>query len=109
MTITGPFEATGPGDTPSRRRIFICHPQPGQEDLTCAKKILSALARRAYRRPVNDNDMEEVLSFYQRGRNKGSFDQGIEMADAAHYLPDPSLSFAWKPTPLISLPISHIA
>ena len=80
VTITGPFEATGPGDTPSRRRIFICRPQPGQEDLTCAKRILSALARRAYRRPVNDNDMEEVLSFYQRGRNKGTFDQGIEMA-----------------------------
>jgi hypothetical protein len=81
VNVTGPFQASGPGDTPSRRAIFICRPAPGADALPCARKILSELARKAYRRPVNDNDMEDLLSFYQRGRNnKGTFDQGIEMA-----------------------------
>jgi cytochrome c551/c552 len=80
MVIKGPFNSTGPGDTPSRRRIFTCQPAADREEVPCARKILSTLARRAYRRPVNDNDMETLLSFYQRGRNKKSFDQGIESA-----------------------------
>ena len=81
VNITGPFDATGPGDTPSRRRIFTCRPAPGVDALPCARRVLSELAKRAYRRPVNDNDMEDLLAFYQRGRNnKGTFDQGIEMA-----------------------------
>ncbi len=81
VNVTGPFQATGPGDTPSRRAIFICRPAPGADALPCARRILGELARRAYRRPVNDNDLEDLLSFYQRGRNnKGTFDQGIEMA-----------------------------
>ncbi len=82
VNIAGPFKATGASDTPSRRAIFICKPANGQDELPCAKKILTNLARKAYRRPVNDNDMEALLSFYQRGRNKdkGTFDQGVEMA-----------------------------
>jgi hypothetical protein len=81
VNVTGPFEASGPGDTPSRRAIFICRPAAGADALPCARKILSELARKAYRRPVNDNDLEDLLSFYQRGRNNhGTFDQGIEMA-----------------------------
>jgi mono/diheme cytochrome c family protein len=80
ITITGPYKATGPGDTPSRRRIFVCHPEAGKDELPCARKILSTLERRAYRRPATETDMEEALSFFQRGRNKGSFEQGIETA-----------------------------
>ncbi|HEX4275255.1 MAG TPA: DUF1592 domain-containing protein [Bryobacteraceae bacterium] len=80
VQVTGPFAATGSGDTPSRRRIFVCHPASEGEELPCARKILSTLARRAYRRPVNDADLEILLSFYQKGRNKGSFDAGIETA-----------------------------
>jgi hypothetical protein len=81
VNVTGPFQATGPGDTPSRRAIFICRPVAGADALPCARRILSELARKAYRRPVNDNDLEDLLSFYQRGRNNnGTFDQGIEMA-----------------------------
>lgn len=80
VQITGPFAATGPGDTPSRRRIFTCHPASESQELPCARQILSTLARRAYRRPVNDTDLELLLSFYQKGRNKGSFDSGIETA-----------------------------
>jgi len=80
IVIKGPYDSTGPGDTPSRSRIFVCHPAAGQEELPCARKILTNLARRAYRRPVTDNDMETLLTFYQQGRNKKTFDQGIESA-----------------------------
>jgi len=81
VNVTGPFKATGPGDTPSRRRIFTCRPGPGVDEVACARRILTSLARRAYRRPVNEVDIEELLTFYQRGRNnKGTFEQGIEMA-----------------------------
>ncbi len=80
VTVTGPLNPTGPGDTPSRRRIFICRPSAGEDELPCAKKILSTLATRAFRRPVTDGDMEKLMGFYQRGRNEGDFDYGIEMA-----------------------------
>jgi len=80
VQVTGPFAATGSGDTPSRRRTFVCQPKNESDELPCARKIISTLARRAYRRPVNDADLEILLSFYQKGRNKGSFDAGIETA-----------------------------
>jgi hypothetical protein len=80
VQITGPFAATGSGDTPSRRRIFGCRPANESDELPCARKIISTLARRAYRRPVTDADLEILLSFYQKGRNKGNFDAGIETA-----------------------------
>jgi len=76
FAITGPFHATGPGDTPSRRRIFICH---SAEDV-CAKQIVSTLARRAYRQPVTDPDLKTLMSFYESGRNDGGFEAGIETA-----------------------------
>jgi hypothetical protein len=81
VVIAGPYNATGPGDTPSRRKIFVCKPANASEEVGCAKKILSTLARGAYRRPVTPADTETLLSFYQAGRNKGgSFDAGIERA-----------------------------
>ncbi|HEX5226326.1 MAG TPA: DUF1592 domain-containing protein [Bryobacteraceae bacterium] len=80
VQITGPFNATGPGDTPSRRRIFVCTPAKGGDEIPCAKKILATLARRAYRRPVTDTDLETLLTFYQSGRNHGDFQSGIENA-----------------------------
>lgn len=80
LTITGPFNATGPGDTPSRRRIFVCRPGKGISEAVCARKILAKLARRAYRQPVSDADLTRILSFYEAGRKDGSFDAGIELA-----------------------------
>ncbi|HEY2842527.1 MAG TPA: DUF1592 domain-containing protein, partial [Bryobacteraceae bacterium] len=80
MQITGPFNPTGSGDTPSRRRIFTCHPANAAAELPCARQILSSLARRAYRRPVAAGDLETLLSFYQSARNKKNFDAGIENA-----------------------------
>jgi mono/diheme cytochrome c family protein len=80
VVVSGPYDAKGPGETPSRRKIFVCSPSAAQEEEPCARKILSALARRAYRRPVVDGDIEPLLGFYQSGRSKGSFDAGMEMA-----------------------------
>jgi hypothetical protein len=81
VSISGPYQPTGPGDTPSRRRVFTCHPAAGADALPCARQILSRLARQAYRRPVSASDMERVLGYFQRGRNEGgSFDAGIESA-----------------------------
>ncbi len=81
VAITGPLNPTGPGDTPSRRRIFICRPGGASEELPCAKKILSSLATRAYRHPSTDADLETLLGFYQAGRNEGGdFENGIGRA-----------------------------
>jgi cytochrome c553 len=80
LTITGPFNVTGAGDTPSRRRIFICHPTSASTELPCAKQIIATLARRAYRRPVTGADVQPLLAFYQDGRHAGTFETGIERA-----------------------------
>jgi mono/diheme cytochrome c family protein len=80
VAISGPFGITGPGDTPSRRRIFICRPTRANEEERCAREILAGLARRAYRRPVTAADVDLLFGFYERGRKKGSFDAGIQLA-----------------------------
>ena len=80
LSITGPFNATGPGDTPSRRRIFACHPDKDAEQAACARKILASLARKAYRQPVSDADLARILGFYESGRQDGGFEAGIELA-----------------------------
>src|SRR5688572_11542788 len=80
VTISGPYKATGRGDSPSRRRIFVCKPSSPAEELPCARRILSTLARRAYRRPVNETDIRDLLPFYERGRKEGSFDLGVQKA-----------------------------
>ncbi len=80
MEIMGPYKATGPGDTPARRRIFVCHPANETEELPCARRILTAIETRAFRRPVTDADLETPLSFYQKGRNQGGFEKGIQSA-----------------------------
>ena len=80
MTITGPFNPTGAGDTPARRRIFVCRPAQPSEEPACARRVLSTLARRAYRRPVTETDLDELLAFYREGRVAGNFDIGIERA-----------------------------
>ncbi|HUA21150.1 MAG TPA: DUF1592 domain-containing protein [Bryobacteraceae bacterium] len=98
VQVTGPIDATGPGDTPSRRRIFVCHPATAKDELPCARKILSTLARRAYRRPVTDGDMETLLTFYQAGRNHGNFDSGIENA-LRLVLASPKFLFRAEPDP----------
>ena len=84
LSIGGPFNASGPGDTPSRRKIFVCRPLNSSLETACAKKILAELTKRAYRRPVTDTDIETPLSFYQTALNAAApgsgFDAGIESA-----------------------------
>ncbi len=80
VAILGPFDATGPGDTPSRNRVFVCYPRQLGEETGCARRILRTLARRAYRRPVVDADIEPLLRFYEQGRAEGDFEAGIELA-----------------------------
>ena len=80
LSISGPFKATGPGDTPSRRKVFVCRPASASEEAGCADKILTTIARRAYRRPVNASDVRPLLAFYQNARRKGNFEYGIQKA-----------------------------
>lgn len=80
VSIAGPFEATGPGDTPSRRRILVCRPTSPKDEQVCAKRILSTLMRRAYRRPVDEDDLKQPMEFYREAREQEDFDAGIEMA-----------------------------
>ena len=81
LSIEGPFNQTGRGNSASRRKILLCQPTNPSQELPCARKILDTLVRQAYRRPSKDGDLEAPLSFYQRKRNNnGSFDDGIEAA-----------------------------
>jgi Protein of unknown function (DUF1592)/Protein of unknown function (DUF1588)/Protein of unknown function (DUF1585)/Protein of unknown function (DUF1587)/Protein of unknown function (DUF1595) len=83
VSITGPYDATGPGDTPSRRRIFSCQPKgPGDEEV-CAQQILSVLMRRAYRRPVTDADLHKPMELFRAACQEGGFEAGIETALSA--------------------------
>ena len=80
--LRGPYNVTGRGDTPSRRRIFTCRPvlDDADDELTCATEIITQLARRAFRRPTTAGDRSMLLQFFAAGRAKGDFDAGIEMA-----------------------------
>ena len=84
LTIAGPFHAggvpVGPGDTPSRRRIFSCHPESQRTEMPCARQIVSTLVRRAYRQPAAEPDIARVMSFYESGSRAGGFEAGVELA-----------------------------
>ncbi len=83
ISVNGPYESSGPGGTPSRRRIFICRPaKPGDEE-NCAERILAAVMRRAYRRPVTPADFKRPMEFYRKARAEEGFDAGIESALSA--------------------------
>ena len=77
VSIGGPYEITGPGETPSRRRILVCRPETTADEPGCAAMVLSRLARRAYRRPVTEEDVETLLGFYRAGRRRAGFEAGI--------------------------------
>ena len=80
VTITGPYGGSGVTQTPSRERVFTCRPADTAAEASCAHRILSGLARRAYRRPVTADEMQVLLDFYAQGRRDGSFDDGVELA-----------------------------
>jgi hypothetical protein len=80
VSIMGPFNPTGAGDTPSRRRIFSCRPSVAAEEVACARSILSRLARRAYRGTVAPREIDTLLGFYKQGRARGDFETGMQEA-----------------------------
>ena len=80
VVITGPYKATSAGDTPSRRRVLTCRPASAAEEPACAEQIVTTLARRAYRRPTQPDEVETLMKFYQQGRTDGDFEAGIQQA-----------------------------
>jgi hypothetical protein len=80
VSVIGPYEASGAGETPSRRRIFISQPSGPSDEEDCARQILVNLARRAWRRPVEAEDVAPLLALYRQGRDEGGFEAGIELA-----------------------------
>ena len=112
VEIEGPFDPEAPAAdadaTPSRQRIFTCRPADAAAEPACAREILGTIARRAFRRPVSDSDVDALMAFYDTGRARGSFDAGIEFALRA-VLVDPEFLFrvehdsrgrrAWRAVP----------
>jgi hypothetical protein len=80
IDIVGPYDGKVSLDTASRRAIFMCQPATASAERSCATKIVSALARRAYRRPVSEPDVKSLMIAYDAGRAEGSFDNGVEWA-----------------------------
>jgi hypothetical protein len=100
IQVGGPYGATGPGETASRKRIFTCKPasQTAAAESACAKQILSTLARRAYRRPVSDSDLASLMKLYDSGRTSGSFEKGVQNA-LRLVLANPKFLFRSEPDP----------
>ncbi len=99
VTIEGPFTVTGSGDTPSRRKIFVCKPASPADEPACAAKILSTLGRMAYRRPIDKDTLGVFMEFYDRGRaGNAGFESGIESA-LQFILASPEFLFRFEPDP----------
>ncbi len=80
VTVNGPYRSTGPGESPSRRRLFVCRPASQAEEAGCAERILATVMRRAWRRPVGARELTGPVRFFREGRAAGDFENGIEMA-----------------------------
>ncbi len=96
--VSGPFGGKTPEAAPSRQRIFLCHPSTARDEEPCARTIIAGLARRAYRRPVGESDVQPLLTFYKAGRQERDFDFGIERALEA-LLSSPKFLIRLEPEP----------
>jgi hypothetical protein len=110
LMIGGPYNPSGPGDTPSRRKIFSCRPTSAgaNDEERCARQILTGLVRRAYRRPITDEDVQTLMAFWTRGRSTQSergFDAGIQLA-LERMLTDPEFLFRIERDPADVAPAS---
>ena len=107
VTITGPLPETAtPGESPSRRKLFVCTPAAAASDedaAACAREVITALARRAYRRPVTDADLEVPLALYRDGAARGGFEAGIELA-VRGILVSPNFLFRFEDQPASAAP-----
>ncbi len=99
VAIRGPYEVLGPGDTPSRRKIFTCRPVAPREEEPCAERILTALAGEAYRRPASGREVATLLRFFREGRRDGTFDDGVQFA-LERLLADPKFLFRIEREPV---------
>jgi mono/diheme cytochrome c family protein len=98
ISVAGPFNAQGPGDTASRAKIFLCHPSTQAQEEPCAEKILQNLARRAYRRPVTADDLAPLFALYRQGAKNGGFEAGVKLA-LRRILVSPAFIFRMEPDP----------
>jgi hypothetical protein len=101
ITIEGPYDAVGPGDSASRRKILTCRPRRGAtaaQETTCARQVLTSLARQAYRKPVDGATTDVLMDFYARGRKAGDFERGIESA-LQFILASPEFLYRVEPDP----------
>jgi hypothetical protein len=103
LEVLGPYDGKAPQDSPSRRKIFICRPSGARGDDACARRILTTLARRAYRRPVTDADIAPLFRIYRTGRTERDFDTGIQRALEA-MLASPSFLFQMERDPVGAKP-----
>ncbi|MYH29686.1 MAG: DUF1592 domain-containing protein [Acidobacteria bacterium] len=99
VAIRGPYGVSGPGDTPSRRKIFVCRPAEPREEEPCAERILTTLAGEAYRRPATAREVRTLLRFYGEGRRDGTFDDGVQFA-LERLLADPKFLFRIEREPV---------
>ena len=99
VAIRGPYEVLGPGDTPSRRKIFTCRPAELRDEAPCAERILATLAGEAYRRPATAREVRTLLRFYREGRRDGTFDDGVQFA-LERLLADPKFLFRIEREPV---------
>jgi mono/diheme cytochrome c family protein len=98
VRIDGPTEAKGAADSPSRERIFVCHPSNPSDEEPCARQITTMLAHRAYRGYATPQNVDKLMSFYTTGRRNGSFDDGIESM-VQRVLVDPKFLFRVEHAP----------
>ena len=113
VRIEGPFNATAPTDSPSRRKVFVCRPAnaadpstgsgssraaPRDDEAACARKIVTTLATHAYRRPATSADVQSLMEFYQNGRKQRDFDRGVELV-LARILADPKFIYRIESEP----------
>lgn len=103
LGINGPYNVSGVSDMPSRGKIFVCRPSAASGEIACATKIIGALARQAYRRPVTERDLKHLRSFFESGRKQRDFDYGITLALQA-MLADPEFIFRFERTPAGAAP-----
>src|SRR3954469_5772157 len=103
VSVNGPYNATGPGETPSRRKIFTTRPAKPQDEEACARQILMTLTRRAYRRPVTEADLEKPMEFYRQAKAADGFEAGIEAALSA-VLVSPEFLFRVERDPASAAP-----
>ena len=99
IVVEGPLSVSGPGDTPSRLRIFSCFPTNADEAPACAREILHSLAQQAYRRPIENDDIEDLMQFYTQGYRDGGFEAGIQFA-LERLLVSPDFLFRIEQVPL---------